>query len=87
MTSHTSSVRNPLDTTFDMNLINYYINLPKVVMKSGEVDLIFMYGVFGFHDVLSKYLTNERISNNIDMEVEFSKIKENLGDILIRPTL
>ena len=87
MTSHTASVRNPLDSTFDMNLINYYINLPKVVMKSGEVDIIFMYGVFGFHDVLSKYLTNERISNNIDMGEEFSKIKGNLEDILIRPTL
>ena len=80
MTSHTASVRNPLDSTFDMNLINYYINLPKAVMKSGEVDLIFMYGVFGFHDVLSKYLTNERISNNIDMAEEFSKIKDLLGN-------
>ncbi len=75
MTSHTSSVRNPLDTTFDMNLINYYINLPKAIMKSGEVDLIFMYGVFGFHDVLGKYLNNERIASSIDMGEEFKNIK------------
>ena len=87
MTSHTSSVRNPLDTTFDMNLINYYINLPKVVMKSGEIDLIFMYGVFGFHDVLGKYLINERIAKNIDMGEEFKNIKGNLEDLLVKPTL
>ncbi len=87
MTSHTASTRNPLDSTFDMNLINYYINLPKAVMKSGEVDLIFMYGVFGYHDVLGKYLNNERIAHSIDMTQEFLKIKGNLEDILIRPTL
>ena len=87
MTSHTSSVRNPLDTTFDMNLINYYINLPKAVMKSGEVDLIFMYGVFGFHDVLGKYLNNERIAKNIDMGEEFKNIKGNLEDMLVKPTV
>jgi acyl-CoA synthetase (NDP forming) len=87
MTSHTSSVRNPLDTTFDMNLINYYINLPKAVMKSGEIDLLFMYGVFGFHDVLGKYLINERIAKNIDMGEEFKNIKGNLEDLLVKPTL
>jgi acyl-CoA synthetase (NDP forming) len=87
MTSHTSSVRNPLDTTFDMNLINYYINLPKAVMKSGEIDLLFMYGVFGFHDVLGKYLINERIAKNIDMGEEFKYIKGNLEDLLVKPTL
>lgn len=87
MTSHTSSVKNPLDTTFDMNLINYYINLPKVVMKSGEIDLIFMYGVFGFHDVLGKYLNNDRIAKNVDLGEQFKNITGNLEDILIRPTL
>lgn len=87
MTSHTSSVKNPLDTTFDMNLINYYLNLPKTVMKSGEIDLIFMYGVFGFHDVLGKYLNNERIAKNIDLGEEFKNIPRNLEEILIRPTV
>jgi acyl-CoA synthetase (NDP forming) len=85
--SPTASVRNPLDSTFDMNLINYYINLPKVVMKSEEVDMIFMYGVFGFHEVLAKYLKNERIANNIDMGAFSENIKEPLENILIKPVL
>jgi acyl-CoA synthetase (NDP forming) len=87
MTSHTASHRNPLDSTFDMNLINYYLNLPKAVMKSGEVDMIFMYGVFGFLDVLKKYIENDRIAKHVDKS-GFSNISNQpLEDILIKPIL
>lgn len=85
MTSHTASHRNPLDSTFDMNLINYYINLPKAVIKSGEVDMIFMYGVFGFLDVLKKYMENDRIAKHVDKSGFSSVSNQPLEDILIKP--
>ncbi|MFX0073010.1 MAG: CoA-binding protein, partial [Candidatus Hermodarchaeota archaeon] len=87
MTSHTASHRNPLDTTFDMNLINYYINLPKTVMKSGEIDIIFMYGVFGFLDVLKKYLKDEKIAKHINKEAFSSSNQEPLENVLLKPIL
>jgi len=58
----TASLKNPIDTTFDMNFQNYYINIPKTLMKSGEIDVIIMYGAFGFQDVLRNLLENERIA-------------------------
>ena len=58
----TASLENPVDTTFDMNLNNYYVNIPKTLIKSGEVDAIIIYGVFGFQDVLKELLQYERIA-------------------------
>jgi acyl-CoA synthetase (NDP forming) len=58
----TASLKNPIDTTFDMNFQNYYMNIPKTLIESGEVDAIVMYGVFGFQDVLRNLLQNETIA-------------------------
>jgi acyl-CoA synthetase (NDP forming) len=60
----TASLENPVDTTFDMNLNNYYVNIPKTLIKSGEVDAIIIYGVFGFQDVLNELLQYERIAKH-----------------------
>jgi len=58
----TASLKNPIDTTFDMNFQNYYINIPKTLIQSGEIDAIMMYGVFGFQDVLRNLLKHERVA-------------------------
>lgn len=88
MTSMTASVKNPVDTTFDMNLYNYYVSIPKTLMESGEIDAIIMYGVFGFQEVLFNYLKNERIAKYAEFGKEGDKsetIKPPLEEILISP--
>ncbi len=44
-----------------MNLPYYYMTLPELLMKSGEVDILVQYGVVGFQDVMDNYLKNEKI--------------------------
>jgi acetyl-CoA synthetase (ADP-forming) len=58
----TASFKNPIDCTFDMNLPYFYIDLPEMLMKSGEIDAIIQYGVVGFQDVMDDYLSYERIA-------------------------
>ena len=48
----TASANNPIDVTFDVNFVNLLYKLPKIVMKSREVDAIIVYGVFDFDEVL-----------------------------------
>ncbi|MBD3338369.1 MAG: hypothetical protein GF353_04640 [Candidatus Lokiarchaeota archaeon] len=87
MLSKTASYRNPIDSTFDMNLYNYYVALPKTLMRSGEIDVIIMYGVFGFQDVLKSYISNEQISSHIDLEQIEKSFDQPLEQILIKPTI
>jgi acetyltransferase len=48
----TASARNPIDVTFDVNFLNIFYKFPKMLMKSGEVDSILVWGVFDFDDVI-----------------------------------
>jgi len=48
----TGSGRNPVDVTFDINFLNLYFKFPKILMKSGEVDSIIVYGVYDFDDFI-----------------------------------
>lgn len=48
----TASARNPIDVTFDMNFYNLFVNFPKIIANSGEVDGILIYGVFDFGEVV-----------------------------------
>jgi acetyltransferase len=48
----TASAGNPVDVTFDVNFVNLLYKIPKIIMKSGEVDAIVVYGVFDFDEVL-----------------------------------
>ncbi|MEJ2250769.1 MAG: hypothetical protein P8Y97_14095, partial [Candidatus Lokiarchaeota archaeon] len=48
----TASSLNPIDVTFDIDFINMFIKFPKILMKSGEVDSIIIYGVFDLDDVM-----------------------------------
>jgi acetyltransferase len=48
----TASANNPLDVTFDVNFLNIFYKFPKMLMKSGEVDSIIVWGLFDFDDVI-----------------------------------
>ena len=48
----TASANNPIDVTFDVNFLNIFYKFPKMLMKSGEVDSIIIWGVFDFDDVI-----------------------------------
>ena len=49
----TAGARNPVDVTFDVNFYNLLFKFPKMLMHSGEVDSIIVYGVFDFEEVFS----------------------------------
>ncbi|MEJ2252486.1 MAG: hypothetical protein P8Y70_21080, partial [Candidatus Lokiarchaeota archaeon] len=86
--SKTASVKNPLDCTFDMDLFNYYVKLPQILMESGEIDIIIIYGTFGFQDVLLKLLKNEKIAKHAKFKDDGNENhKKPLEKILIPPTL
>ncbi|MFX0085844.1 MAG: acetate--CoA ligase family protein [Candidatus Hodarchaeota archaeon] len=42
-----ASSKNPIDLTFDINFPLFYQEIPKLVWRSGEVDSLIFYGVFG----------------------------------------
>ena len=48
----TASASNPIDVTFDTNFLNIFYKFPKMLMKSGEVDSIVVWGVFDFDDII-----------------------------------
>ncbi|MHA1789077.1 MAG: acetate--CoA ligase family protein [Candidatus Helarchaeota archaeon] len=42
----TGSSKNPVDITFDTDWSNFFKNIPKTLLESGEVDAIIFYGIF-----------------------------------------
>ena len=48
----TASANNPIDVTFDANFFNLFYKFPKMLMKSGEIDGIIVWGLFDFDDVM-----------------------------------
>ncbi|HEY0087276.1 MAG TPA: CoA-binding protein [Candidatus Lokiarchaeia archaeon] len=49
----TAGARNPIDVTFDVNFYKLLFKFPKILMSSGEIDGILVYGVFDFEEVFS----------------------------------
>ncbi|MHA1793655.1 MAG: acetate--CoA ligase family protein [Promethearchaeota archaeon] len=43
----TAQVKNIIDLTFDFDITNFYLRIPKTVLKSTEVDGLLIYGIFG----------------------------------------
>jgi len=79
---NTGSPNNPLDVTFDTNFTNLFYKFPKILMKSGEIDAIIVYGVFDFDDVIN---TMESSGMKITEDV---KMMTNLIDrSVLRPIL
>lgn len=57
----TASCSNPVDMTFDANMLNFYVSIPKIVMQSGEVDALIVYGAIGFQEQWSLASKDEKI--------------------------
>ena len=83
----TEGFNNPVDCTFDMNLPYFYITLPELIMKSGEVDAIFQYGVVGFQDVMDDYLKNEEIAKWAEFQNQSEDSMDKLAEQLLKPTM
>jgi acyl-CoA synthetase (NDP forming) len=83
----TAGFNNPVDCTFDMNLPYFYVNLPEIIMKSGEVDAIFQYGVVGFQDVMKDYLRNDTIAKWAEFQNQTEENMDKLADQLLQPTM
>jgi acyl-CoA synthetase (NDP forming) len=82
-----ASYRNPIDCAFDMNLPYFYITLPEILMKSGEVDAIVQYGVVGFQDVMDDYLKNEKIAHNAEFGHQSDEDMNSFAKKLVEPTV
>jgi len=83
----TASFKNPIDCTFDMNLPYFYIDLPELIMKSGEIDIIIQYGVVGFQDVMDDYLKYERIAKYAQFKHQPDVVMDGMAKKLISPTI
>ncbi|MFX1391501.1 MAG: acetate--CoA ligase family protein [Promethearchaeota archaeon] len=83
----TASFKNPVDCTFDMDLPYFYISLPEILMRSGEIDAIIQYGVFGFHEVLDEYLKDDRIATYAEFQSQPDEHLDKLAQKLIKPTV
>ncbi len=82
----TAGFNNPVDCTFDMNLPYFYVTLPEILMKSGEVDALFQYGVVGFQDVMDDYLQNETIAKWAEFQNQSEENMDKLVEQLLQPT-
>jgi len=79
----TASANNPIDLTFDMNMDLFYNEVPRLIWKSGEVDVLLFYGVFGGNmmERMFKFGNNEFIEM---LPVTFfeTMLKENLENFV-----
>lgn len=82
-----ASFKNPVDITFGMDLPYYYITLPELLMKSGEMDVLVQYGVVGFQDVLDHYLKNERIAKYAEFQKQNHEKSAEFAKKLVQPTI
>lgn len=82
---HTASWSNPIDITFDMNIFNLYINFPKMLMKSGEIDAIIIYGAMGFQDMVSRMDQDKRISEYLTFPEQMDGNINEIDKLLIVP--
>ncbi len=74
----TASAHNPVDVTFDMNFYNLFVKFPKLIMDSGEIDGIIIYGVYDFlevFDVMAKAGFADQTLRDFAMSVDRAFIK------------
>ena len=83
----TASFKNPVDCTFDMDLPYFYITIPELLMKSGEIDAIIQYGVVGFQEVLDEYLKYDQIAKNAEFQHQSDEFIDKLAEKLLQPTM
>lgn len=78
---------NPVDVTFDMNIFNFYTSIPKMLMKSGEIDAIIIYGAIGFHEIMPALKENEKIGPYIELREDMAEKMDEMDKIFIAPTI
>lgn len=52
----TGSANNPIDITFGKSFTSLFVDFPKILMKSGEIDSIIVFGVKKSVFFLQKYI-------------------------------
>lgn len=67
-----ASAANPVDMTFDLSMENLTVNLPEMMMKSGEVDAVVLHGVMMNGYMREIYPHFKELAGNISLE-EFLK--------------
>jgi len=82
----TSNCSNPVDITFDSDILKFYLKFPKMLMKSGEIDVIIMFGVAGFYDDFEKEKDIE-LYKHLEMREDFAEQLKNLEKVIITPTM
>jgi acetyltransferase len=43
----TAQVNNPIDLTMDFDLKRFFVDVPEIIINSGEIDAVLFYGIFG----------------------------------------
>ena len=86
MTPNTASHYNPLDVTFDRGVNNLYVTFPKMLMKSGEIDAIIIYGAFDMYATEKLFDQNERVKKFLERGLEIPEINQ-MAQMFITPTL
>ncbi|KKN05496.1 hypothetical protein LCGC14_1086780 [marine sediment metagenome] len=76
----TASVYNPIDATFHNNFSNVLIKFPKLLMKSGEVDSIIVFGIYDFDEMMN---TIEKSGMKVNERMK--DIKDMILSIVIKP--
>jgi len=76
----TASASNPIDATFHENFTNVLIRFPKLLMKSGEIDSIIVFGIYDFDEVIEVI---EKSGMKIDERMK--TMKDLMGSIVIKP--
>lgn len=64
---HTAAYINPVDMTFYMNFQDLYETIPRLILQSGEVDGMVVYGVFGS---LLYRTVEEKLGGRVDYQVD-----------------
>ena len=82
----TSNCSNPVDMTFDTDILKFYLKFPKMLMKSGELDAIIMFGVAGFYDDVDKMQEIE-LAKHLEQREGFDDLLKDLEKIIITPTV
>jgi len=76
----TASATNPIDVTFHDNFLNMLIKFPKILMESGEVDSIIVFGIYDFDEVMEVV---ESSGSKVDEQMK--KMKDLIDTGVIKP--
>jgi acyl-CoA synthetase (NDP forming) len=86
----TGSKVNPVDITFFRNYYDFFVKIPKILMKSGEIDCLLFDGIFDFQEVFeimekSGYPVDEKIKSS--MGLFFSMIIQPVQKLVQRKSI